>query len=138
MVAEPVYAGMTHEVTFDCEPEELLVTTFGTASVEGLSAMARTVFADPRFRPPMKILIDHRGLDWREMSADDIRLRAERLLDEEADLLIGCRLAIVPHGTAEFGIVRMMWAHIETEIAFDLGIFATIEEARAWLSSARP
>lgn len=135
----PVYADMTFEVTFDGDgPEDLLVTTYGFASVEGLSEMARTAFADPRYREAMRILIDHRGLDWRHMSADDVRLRAERLLDEEAHLLVGCRLAIVPHGPAEFGVVRMMWAHIEQDIAFDLGIFATIEEARGWLADDRP
>ncbi len=126
---------MTFDVAFDGDPEDLLVTTHGNASVDGLSEMARTAFADPRSRRATRILIDHRGLDWRTMTADEIRLRAERLLDEEAHLLVGRRLAIVPSGPAGFGVVRMMWSHIETDIAFDLGIFGTIEEARAWLAA---
>jgi hypothetical protein len=129
---------MTFDVAFDGDPEDMLVTTYGAASVDGLTEMARTALGDPRFRPPMRILVDHRGLDWRAMSGDDVRLRADRVLDQEAHLLAGSRLAIVPHGPAEFGIVRMLWGHIEAEIAFDLGIFATIEEARSWLAERRP
>ena len=68
------------------------------------------------------------------------RLRAAGCVyaEDEAHLLVGCRLAIVPQGAAEFGVVRMMWAHIEPEIAFDLGIFGTAEEARPSLAPDGP
>ena len=135
--AQPVGFGMTHEIVFGGDPEDVLVRTAGTATVDGLSAMGSATVTDPRFRPPLKLLVDHRLLDWRQMTADDVRLRAERLLDREAHLLVGCRLAIVPHGTAGFGVVRMLWGQVEADVRLDFGVFATIEEARAWLADAR-
>ena len=140
MSAAPhTWAEMLHEIRFCGEPDEIEdvhVTTFGTASVDGLAAMAQAGFDDPRFRPGARILIDHRHLDWRRMSSDDIRLRAERMAAEEAPLLAGCRVAIVARGPAEFGVVRMLLTYAELDTDVELDIFPTLEQARAWLAAA--
>lgn len=130
-------SGLTYEVVFGGEgPEDVLVRTAGAATVAALSAMGSAVVHDPRFRPPLKMLIDHRRLDWRSMTAEDIRLRAERVLDAEAPRLAGCTLAIVAHDAAGFGIARMLWSQVEADAQIDFAVFATIEEARSWLAGA--
>ncbi|HKI92104.1 MAG TPA: hypothetical protein VJ986_07365 [Gaiellaceae bacterium] len=127
------YAEMLHVIRFGGDPEDIVLRTFGTASVDGLAAMAQAGLRDPRFRRGMRVLIDHRHLDWRQMTTDDIRLRAERMASEDAPLLEGCRVAIVARGPAEFGVIRMLLTYAELDIDVDMEIFVTLEQARAWL-----
>lgn len=132
------WAEMLHEIRFGGEPEDVVLQTFGTASVDGLAAIARAGLRDPRFQPGLRVLIDHRHLDWRQMTTDDIRLRAERMAVEERLLFAGCRVAIVARGPAEFGVIRMLLTYAELDVDVDMEIFVTLEEARAWLcESAR-
>jgi len=131
-------AEMLHEIRFCGEPddiEDVHVSTFGAANVNGLAAMARAGLSDPRFRPGARILIDHRHLDWRQMTSDDIRLRADRMASEEAPLLEGCRIAVVARGPAEFGVIRMLLTYAGLDAGVEMEIFVTLEQARAWLAA---
>ena len=124
-------AGMTWEIVWDAGPEDVLVTSHGTASVEGLDAVIREVMADPRFHPGLSLIVDERDLVWGAMNAADLRRRAELLPGYLADAG-DVRVAVVVAGPVGHGVHRQMES-FSGGFTFDFAIVASLEEARAWL-----
>jgi hypothetical protein len=123
-----------YEITWGGDPEDARITTWGTASIEGLDAWVHEGLSDARFRPGMHLLIDHRRLDWSGLSPQDVRDRIE-LFARDAAHLDSARAAVVMRAPVDFGIARMEQAYVELqpELNFELGVFLTIEDAREWL-----
>ena len=125
---------MEHEITWGGDPEDVSVTTWGTATLEGLNAWVHEGLADSRFRPGMRILIDHSRLDWSGFTPKDMHQRIE-LFAKEAGRSGHISAAVVMGAPVDFGIARMEQAYIELhpDVHIDLGIFFSIDEAREWL-----
>ena len=125
---------MEHEITWGGDPEDARVTTWGTAKIEGLDAWVEEGLSDPRYRPGMRILIDHSRLDWSGLTPTDIQQRIE-LFAKQATRLGQISAALVMRAPVDFGIARMEQAYIELhpEIQIELGVFLSIEAAREWL-----
>ena len=125
---------MGYEITWGGDPEDATVTTWGTATIEGLDAWVQEGLSDPRYRPGMHVLIDNRQLDWSGLSLEDVHKRVE-LFVRDAVGLDSARAAVVMGAPVEFGIARMEQAYveIEPELAIKIRIFLSIEDAREWL-----
>jgi hypothetical protein len=123
-----------YEITWGGDPEDACVTTWGTASIEGLDAWIQEGLSDPRYRPGMHVLIDHRQLDWSGLAAADINERVE-LFARDAVRLDSARAAIVMQSPVDFGMARMEQTYIDLEplLGIAIRIFLSIEDAREWL-----
>ena len=133
---------MEHSFHWGGDPEDLYVEASGPATLAGFSAMTDDLDADARLRPNMKILVDHRRLDWTAMSAEDARQRARDRM-ALSDPIGQSRIAVVVSEPSAYGIERMMEGladqMVEDSIvkpyAFTTRIFYSIDEAREWLAA---
>ena len=122
---------MTWEIVFGGDPEDVLATSRGTATVEGLDALVSEIRAHPSFRPGLRVIFDESALDWSSMTASDLRRRADFVpahVEGAGDL----RVAVVSPSPVGQGIHRQMEV-FAGGFPFDLAVVPTLEEARAWL-----
>jgi hypothetical protein len=125
---------MEHTIRWGGPVEDVYVRTSGQASLEGLNRFIQDVLGDERWRPGMRVIIDHRELDWTAMTTAALRARVDSVA-AESERIGKVRVATVVARTLDYGLQRMMQAYwgerfdpVVTE-----GIFYTVEEARAWL-----
>lgn len=122
---------MTWEITWGAGLEDVLVTSHGTASVEGLDAVIREVMADSRFHPGLSIVFDESDLEWGAMDATDLRRRVQLFPGYLADAG-DVRVAVVTGGPVGHGVHRQMES-LSGGFTFDFAIVSSLEDARAWL-----
>jgi hypothetical protein len=115
-------------------PEDVRVETSGPVDVDVLDAMVEEALADPRFRPHMRVLIDHTRATWAGVDGAEVRRRAE-LLQAQADRIGPQRVAFVVAGRIDLGVARMLAAYTAGGVAFDVRLFSTVPAAREWLSA---
>ena len=127
---------MEDEVVWGGDPEDVLITRSGDASIDDLHAWVREATADPRFREDMKVLIDHTQTRWWALSNEDIRLRAD-LITADAVRLGRQRVAFVVGSPVDFGIGRMLQGLIAGRVKFESEIFDSLPAARDWLATGR-
>ena len=126
---------MSHELTFGGDPEDALVTAHGKASVDELDRIFKDLLHDPRYRPGMLVLADHRDVDWSGLTHDHLRQRIDRL-EEDAELMVGSSFAVVLGQPLDYGIQRMLQALAESQrVEGDRRAFYSLEDARAWLAT---
>lgn len=123
---------MEWEIRFGGDPEDVLATTWGVASLSELEAFTHELVDDPRTLPGMNALVDHRRLDWRSMSSAQLRTRANQLV-AVSPRLAGGRVATVVSGPSEYGIQRMTQAYVDDGVKHERAVFYTLDDARAWL-----
>jgi hypothetical protein len=116
-------------------PEDILITTGGEANVAEMVANMEKTLTGPLFRPGMRMLIDHRALDWGTLSSDDIAMRVERIITW-GDRIGRSKIAVVMGKTVDFGLARMQQAHVEGRVPFELAVFRSLDDARVWLGEA--
>jgi hypothetical protein len=124
-------AGMTWEIEFGGDPEDVLATSHGTASVEGLHAVISEIVSSPSFRPGMWIVFDETDLDWSAMSTSDLRRRAD-FVEGYLEVAGDVRVVVVSPTPVGLGIHRQVEAYAGG-FEFDMTVVPTLEEARAWL-----
>jgi hypothetical protein len=116
-------------VQFGHGPEDVLVSTYGVASVEGVDAAVTALLGDARYQPGMDLILDQTQLDGDGLPQEDLVRRLYVSL-KDADLTGPSRLAVValrPGIGAVPGLNGLEW---ET--------FRTVEDARAWLGGPPP
>jgi hypothetical protein len=118
---------MSHAIRFGGQPEDVSVTTLGTASLAGLDAVLTDLLGEQSYIPGMRVLLDHSLLDWRGLQPEDL-LRRIHLGLKDADLIGPSRIAVVS------GDARMARAHVLRGDEPIWRAFASAEEARAWLA----
>jgi hypothetical protein len=121
-----------YEIRWGGDPEDICVVCSGPATVEELDAWVQEVIGDPRFRPELRVLVDHRRADWTGLSSDDLRRRAD-LLARDAERIGRQRVAWVTGRPIEMGLGRMLQAFTDTRTQLTGHYFDDIDEARAWL-----
>jgi hypothetical protein len=127
---------MDYTFTWGEGPEDVRVETSGAIDVDALDAMVEEALADPRFRPGMRVLVDHTRATWAGVDGAEVRRRVE-LVRAQADRIGRQRVAFVVAGRVDLGVARMLAAYAADGIAFDFRVFPTVPAAREWLS-ARP
>jgi hypothetical protein len=121
-----------YDILWDGDPEDVLVTTSGDASVDDLHSWVREAMADPRFRHNLKVLIDHTNMRWWALSTDEIERRAG-LIRADAERVGQQRVAFVVGSPVDYGVTRMLRSMIAPASLIELEIFDTAEAARDWL-----
>ena len=130
MAPEPT---MTWTIVFGGDPEDVLATTHGYASIADTARFIASLLDDPRFHPGMRVLIDHSDLNWTKMDSNALRARSESLVKATANI-DNLHVAIVA-GRTEIGILRMIEAFAGGSLGFAVEIFPTREAAREWLQA---
>ncbi len=92
-VVRATLGGVNHSIRF-AHPEDVLITTSGTASLSGLDTVVAELLDDPRYRPGLALLFDHSRLDWSGLLPEDLVRRLHIAL-KEADLIGPSRIAVV-------------------------------------------
>jgi hypothetical protein len=125
-----------YTIEFGGAPQDITITTSGSASVEGLIGFVTDLVASPRYRPGMAILIDHMLLDTRPLTAADIKTFATAVVTH--DQQIGAsRVAIVVPDPLTFGFARMYELHAEPAQVRSK-VFYSRSDALTWLEERRP
>jgi acetyl-CoA carboxylase alpha subunit len=131
---------LTWSVEFPEEgPADIVIRTAGIATVAGLDEWTRAAVADARRRPGMRVLIDHRELDWTDFSREDVFARAEALRGYLADAEVSA-VAVVLGSSLAYGLQRMLQAYsgdAAERAGVRFGAFRAIEEAEQWLDGGR-
>jgi hypothetical protein len=123
-----------HEIIWNGELEDAYVTASGAATVEAMDDCRRSLTSDSRFRSGIRVLIDHRQVDWSGMTHEDV-LGVINLLSRDASRFGFTYCAMVMGKQVDFGIARMQqqYAEIDSELQIEFRVFSTIEDARDWL-----
>lgn len=122
----------------DDEVEDLRVETSGPIDVEGLNAAVEEALTDSRWRPRLRILVDHSNATWHSLDPELVRRRA-KLLIGQAERIGEQRIAFVVGNRTDFGIARLLYAFLgegDDRIRFQAEPFTTLAAARAWLRDA--
>ena len=117
------------------EVEDLYLRTWGPASLDGLVGYMNEGLGDSRWHEQMRVLIDHRAVDWSVLGTDDLRKRADFILSQR-DRLGGARVAVVVASSAAFGVVRMMQGFGDdygNDQLMAVRVFYSVDDARDWL-----
>jgi hypothetical protein len=127
-----------YDITWGGEVEDMSLRTAGQASLQGLRTYLQEGLSDSRWQPGMRVLVDHRELDWSTTTNDDLRARVASMV-KERERFGRAHVAVVLARPVDYGLHRVMqalsddWADV-----IDLELFYTVEEARAWLSQFPP
>lgn len=119
-------------ILYDNLPEYVLLETSGEVSVDGVERMLKQLVESPRWTPGTDQLIDHRKLDVKKLSADDMRKIRDILNRHSLELGRG-RCAFVVKDTLGFGLGRMYEMLGGDRIHGDFGVFYSLDDARRWL-----
>jgi hypothetical protein len=125
---------MEYEITWGGDPEDASVTTRGSVSLEGFDAWMQEGLSDRRYHDGMSIIVDHRELDWSDISLKDVQERLE--LFKRNTNRVGCiRAAMVMRSAVDFGLARMYEAYVEMQpdLQIEIGVFISIDDAREWI-----
>lgn len=125
---------MEYRIDWNGAVEDVRFTTSGDADVDALDAMVEEFLADPRFREGLKILLDHRACRWIGLSTDEVERRAE-LQRRKRDRIGYQQIAFVVSASEEYGMARMLAAHLDGQVRFVARAFRSLDEARAWLAA---
>jgi hypothetical protein len=121
-----------HTISFREEGRpDVVITTSGTASLQGMNAYVDEIESDLRWRQGGTVLVDHRLADFSEITTADIRARGKRLAGTRPRLKPS-RVAIVVTGRAAFGVMRMV--DMFADDATERRVFYGVEEAYSWLA----
>lgn len=125
---------MEYEITWGGDPEDASVATRGTVALEGFDAWMQEGLSDPRYRDGMSIIVDHRELDWSDVSLKDVQERIE-LFRRNTKRVGRIRAAMVMRSTVDFGLARMYEAYVEMQpdLQIEIGVFISIDDAREWI-----
>ncbi|MGD0165672.1 MAG: hypothetical protein ABSC51_00055 [Gaiellaceae bacterium] len=127
---------MEFEIIWGGDPEDVYIRTRGVATVEGFSAWLEEGLSDPRKRPGLRVLVDHRQLDTSGMSVEDVERRVEIAAREEPRFS-DVHVAVVVRRDVDFGVLRMLESLFEArpELRSIVRVFRSIEKARHWLAT---
>ncbi len=123
------------EIVWGGKPEDVRMIASGKADADGLIAAGERLHSDSNFRPGLRVLVDHRQVDWSHMTEDDVRRTVDLLAVNPAPEIMYC--AMVMGRPVDYGIARMRQHYVEarSELSLELRVFTTLEDARDWLAT---
>ena len=123
---------MEYEVIWGGEAEDILIRTSGPATVPELNAMVKETLADPRFRPGLKVLLDHREAGFTGFTTSHLRARADQAAWQ---LQQGkpSRVALVFARDLQVMVGRLLESFISARTSIKIRTFRSLDGAREWL-----
>ena len=113
------------------------MTTCGPARVADAKALIDAVLRDERYRPGLKVLVDHAGLAGDEVTEDDVREVAEYML-ARGDELATTIVAVVAPAAEHYGFTRRWRTLTGDELGVLAGVFYSHDAAAEWLRRVPP
>jgi hypothetical protein len=124
---------MEYRIEFGGDPQDVTLTTSGEADLHTFRKMNDELTSDSRFRPGMKILVDHSELDVSPLTSDEIRGIADSV-SQAGDMFGEASIAIVAPQTSTFGVARQS-ASLAAVPGLRVGTFGLRANALEWLRS---
>jgi hypothetical protein len=122
---------LDYSIRFGGRPQDVTITTSGSASAQGLIGFVSDLVASPEFRPGMAVLVDHSDLDATTLSAGDVRRFADVVVRLD-DRIGAAKVAILVPNALVFGFARMYELAAESAQVRSR-VFYSREDALAWL-----
>jgi hypothetical protein len=110
---------------------DVVITTRGSATLEGVKLFGQELITDPRFRPGSTVLVDHSELDARPLTSSDIS-EIGVIASAAAEQLGNTVFAVVVPDSFTFGLARQSATRAEP-LESAVHIFYSRDEAEAWL-----
>ena len=123
---------MDFTIEFGGEPQDVTVTTFGIADVEGSRRLYSALASHPRYRAGLLILADHSALEMSRLTDLDLERIAAAITESDWNLPPRA-VAIVASNLETHARAREAVAHLGGSLSHRR-VFVTREEALAWLS----
>jgi hypothetical protein len=123
---------MRHQITF--HDDYIETKTWGDASPEGFRRIFEEFTGDPRWRPGMPALADHRELKFSKIASFDQMSRIASMHAQNREILGDIRIALVVASSEERLWVDL-WRTIANYYKFPVvhGVFYDKETALLWL-----
>lgn len=122
---------MEFTIEFGAGPQDVTVTTFGIADVDGSRRLYAALASDPRYRAGMLILADHSALEMSRLT--DLDLERIAAVISESDWNLPPRaVAIVASNLEAHVRARETVAHLGGSRS-NRRVFSSRDEALAWL-----
>jgi hypothetical protein len=118
---------MRHTIRVETDPDAVLITTSGTASLAGFDAVVADLLAHEEYMPRLRLLFDHSQLDWSAFEPEDLLRRVNGAL-KDGDLIGPSRIALVSTDP-RMADARSLRADEPVWEVFD-----DLDDAQAWLA----
>jgi hypothetical protein len=122
-----------HNFDFTNMPYYVVVTTEGSAEVEGFLNLIANLISSPEWRVGSNQIVDHRSLDLSGLKYEHI---------EMIKYYVSCFMKKLGYGKQAFvtnGISSFLAGIYYSEVTFpydcDTRVFSTVQEAREWILS---
>lgn len=126
---------MSFSIRWGGDPEDVTIAFSGPVPLAELFEAFDEVRGAPEYHPALRMIHDHRLTDWTGITGDDIRDRAEALVDY-VNPSARHRVAIVVDRQLPYGLMRMRTAHTAGRLGIVDRVFYDLESARAWLGES--
>jgi hypothetical protein len=121
-----------YEVEWGGSPQDVTISFFGDASFSNAPAFTREFLEDERYRPGLKVLVDHTEPHTFKYSTGELRELIDRVVAMEGKIG-GGYCAIVAPTPVVYGIMRIWEAELESATKARIRLFRSKEDAIAWL-----
>ena len=126
---------MDYSVDYDPELDAVVMTTRNALTVDGMSKLVDELIVELRLRGAVNLLGNHSESSAVDLQTDDVRCISE-LASKISKVQQVKRFAVVLVADLDYGMGRMWQALSEGSVSFEIGIFRSLAEARAWLSDS--
>jgi hypothetical protein len=123
---------MEFTIEFGGGPQDVTVTTFGIADVDGSRRLYAALASDPRYRAGMLILADHSALEMSRLTDLDLERIAAAITESDWNLPPRAVAIVTPNLEAHVR-AREAVAHLGGSRS-NRRVFIAREQAVAWLS----
>jgi hypothetical protein len=114
---------------------DVVITTGGSADLEGVKLFGEELITDPRFRAGSTVLVDHSELDLRPLTESDLQ-EIGRIASGLAERLGDTLFAVVVPDSFTFGRARQSTT-LAQPLDSAVRIFYSRDDAEAWLRDRR-
>ena len=122
---------MEFTIEFGGGPQDVTVTTFGIADLDGSRRLYAALASDPRYRAGMLILVDHSALEMSRLTDLDLERIAAAITESDWNLPPRA-VAIVAPSVEPHLRAREAVAHLGGSRS-NRRVFTSRDEALAWL-----
>jgi hypothetical protein len=121
-------------MSYRIEPDRALVLTeaWGVLTDQDILTHKAKLLSDPAFNPAMAQISDVRRIERLDVTTAGVRAMVGHDA-ANADRRLGHRMALVVPSDSAFGMARM-YQQLGGHEDGSVGVFRTMEEARAWLA----
>ena len=124
---------MKYDIDVNQKYGQVVICTHGNLDTESEKSMFAEIIAHPECLTRFNLLFDHSHCRWGHLSNDEIRNRAQSIVNFSHYFDDG-KIAIVLSTDLDFGLGRMLEAYTAEHLHGHMKIFRNRNQAESWLS----